>query len=100
MMMRDSLPSLPHHRSVLRAIDWLIAREKHTCLLGPSSPIDPTRMLPTLELMCGDRGPFLAAAVAMVVMRLFSSDRLENCSHGKQTAKCHAESTMCDRPKF
>ena len=40
--------------------------------------------------MCGDRGPFLAAA-AMVVMRLFSSGRLENWSQGKQTAKCHPD---------
>ncbi len=30
-------------------------------------------MLPKLELMCSNRGPFLAAA-AMVVMRLFSSE--------------------------
>ncbi len=34
-------------------------------------PVDLTSMLPKLELMCGDRGPFLV--VAMVVMRLFSS---------------------------
>ncbi len=35
-------------------------------------PVNPMSMLPKLELMCGDRGPFLAA-VAMVVMWLFSS---------------------------
>jgi hypothetical protein len=69
-------------------------------LLGASFPIDPMSMLPKLELMCSDdRGPFLAAA-AMVVMQLFFSDSLENRSQGKQTAKCHAESTVCKRPKI
>jgi hypothetical protein len=53
----------------------------------------------TFELMCGNRGPFLAAA-AMVVMWLFSSDMLENWSQGKQIAKYHAESTVCKRPKI
>jgi hypothetical protein len=99
MTRQDSLPSLPHHRSVLRAIDRIITREKHICLLGPSSPINPTRMLPKMELMCGDRGPFLAAA-AMVVMQLFSSDRLENRSQKKHTAKCHAESTIHKKPNI
>jgi hypothetical protein len=56
-------------------------------------------MLPKLELMCGDRGPFLAGA-AVVVMRLFSLDGLENWGHGKQTAKCHPEFTMCKRPNI
>jgi hypothetical protein len=55
---RDSSPSSLYHQSVLRAIDWLIAREKHICLLGPSSPIDPTHMVLKLDLMCGNRGPF------------------------------------------
>jgi hypothetical protein len=97
MTRRDSLPSSPHHQSILRAIDWLIAREKHSHLLEPSSPIDPTHMLPKLELMCSNRGPFLAVA-AMVVMRLFSSDRLENQSQGKQTAKCLSEFSVRKRP--
>jgi hypothetical protein len=82
MMRQDSLPSLPHHRSVLRAIDWLIAREKYICLLRPSSSINPTHMLSKLELMWGDRGQFLVAAF-MVVMWLLSSNRLENLSQRK-----------------
>jgi hypothetical protein len=61
-------------------------QEKNTRLLGASFPVNPTSMLPKLELMCGNRGPFLAAA-AMVVMQLISSDSLENWSQGKQTAK-------------
>jgi hypothetical protein len=99
MTRRDSSPSLPHHWSILRAIDQLIAREKHIRFLEPSSPINPTCMLPKLELTCGNRGPFLAAA-AMVVMRLFSSDRLDNWSQGKQNTKCHPESTVCKRPNI
>jgi hypothetical protein len=99
MTRQDLLPSLPHHWSNLRAIDWLIAREKHIGLLRLSSPIDLTGMLPKLELMCGNSGPFLAVA-AMVVMWLFSSNRLENWSQGKQTASYHPESTVCKRPKI
>jgi hypothetical protein len=99
MMRQDSSPSLPYHWSILRAIDRLIAREKHIHLLGPLSPIDPTHMLPKLELMFGNRGPFLAAE-AIIVMRLFSSDRLENRSQGKQTAKCHSESAVRKRPNI
>jgi hypothetical protein len=98
MTMQDSSPSSPCHQSVLRAIDPLIAR-KNIRLLGALFPVNPTSMLPNLELMCGDRGPFLAA-VAMVVMRLFSSDSLENGSLGKQSANCHAESTVCKRLKI
>ncbi len=44
MARRDSSPSLLHHRSVLRALDRLIAREKQICLLGALSPINPTHM--------------------------------------------------------
>ena len=43
MARQDSSPSLLHHRSVLRALDRLIAGEMHICLLGASSPIDQTR---------------------------------------------------------
>ncbi len=34
MARQDSSPSSPHHRSILKAIDPLIVREKHICLLG------------------------------------------------------------------
>jgi hypothetical protein len=54
-------------------------------------------MIPKSELMCGNRGTFLAAA-AMIVMQLFSSDRLENWSQGKQTTKRCAESIVHKRP--
>ncbi len=58
MARQDSSPSLPHHRSVLRALDLLIAGEKHICLLGALSPINPMRMRLKLDFICGGRGPF------------------------------------------
>jgi hypothetical protein len=76
MARHDSLPSSSHLWGILRAIDQLIAREKHMGLLGPSSSIDPMRMLPKLDLICGNRAPFLAVA-AMVVMRIFSPTGLK-----------------------
>ena len=54
-------------------IDAPSLQEKKFRLLGASFLINLTSMLPKLELMCGNRGPFLVVA-AMVVMRLFSSN--------------------------
>ena len=64
----DSSPSLPHHQSILRALDRLIAGEKHIQLLGALSPINPTHM--RLKFICGSRGPFpgvMAVDVVLVV---------------------------------
>jgi hypothetical protein len=55
----------------LRALDQLIAREKHICLLGASTPIDQMRHSRILGLSGGARGPFLAAA-AMVMWVLLA----------------------------
>jgi hypothetical protein len=44
----------------------LIAREKYICLLGRSSPIDPTHWRGVSRILCVARGPFLAVA-AMVM---------------------------------
>ncbi len=66
MARRYSSQSSSHHWSILRALDWLIAREKQICLLGALSPINPTRMCLKLDFICGNRGPFLGAT-AMVV---------------------------------
>jgi hypothetical protein len=66
-MMRQRWQSiLPCHRSILRVIDPLIAREKYICLLGELSPINMTRQRGVSGLLCIARGPFLAAA-AMVM---------------------------------
>ena len=62
MARQDSSSSSPHHRSVLRALDWLIAGEKHICLLGASSPIDQTHCSGIFGLLGGARWPFLVAA--------------------------------------
>jgi hypothetical protein len=56
------------HQSILRALDFLIAREKHICLLGGLSSIITTRLQSKLGLVCSARGAFLAEAAAMVVM--------------------------------
>ena len=50
----------------MRVLDWIIAGEKHICLLGALSPIDQTRRGGIFGLLGGARGPFLAAA-AMVM---------------------------------
>ncbi len=71
MARRDSSPSLLHHRSVLRALDWLIAGEKQICLLGALSPINPTHMRLKLDFICGGRGP-LPGVTAMVVVLVVS----------------------------
>jgi hypothetical protein len=68
MARRDSSPSLLHHRSVLRALDRLIAGEKQICLLGALSPINPTHMGLKLDFICGGRGPFPGANAMVVVL--------------------------------
>jgi hypothetical protein len=68
MARRDSSPSLLHHRSVLRALDRLIAEEKQICLLGALSPINPMHMHLKLDIICGGRGPFLGATAMVVVL--------------------------------
>ncbi len=60
--------------SVLRALDWLIAGEKHICLLGASSPIDQTHCSGIFGLLGGARWPFLVA-VAMVMWVLLAVGR-------------------------
>ncbi len=68
MARRDSSPSSLHHRSVLRALDRLIAGEKQIRLLGALTPINPTHMRLKLDFICGGRGPFLGATVMVVVL--------------------------------
>ncbi len=71
MARQDSSPSLLHHRSILRALDRLIAREKQIHLLGALSPINPMHMRLKLDFICGGRGPF-PVATAMVVVLIVS----------------------------
>jgi hypothetical protein len=53
----------------LRALDRLIAGEKHIRLLGASSPINQTRCSRIFGLLGGARGPFqVAAATVMWVL--------------------------------
>jgi hypothetical protein len=68
MARRDSSPSSLHHRSVLRALDRLIAGEKKICLLGALSPINPMHMRLKLDFICGGRGPFPGATAMVVVL--------------------------------
>jgi hypothetical protein len=68
MARRDSSPSSLHHRSVLRALDWLIAGGKQIRLLGALFPINPTHMRLKLNFICGGRGPFLGAMAMVVVL--------------------------------
>ncbi len=55
----------------MRALDWLIAREKHINLLGALSLIDQTHRSKIFGLLGGTRGPFLVAA-AMVIWVLLA----------------------------
>jgi hypothetical protein len=64
----------PRHQSFLRALDQLMAGEKHIRLLGASSPIDQVRRSTIFGLSGGPRGPFLAAA-AMVMRVLLAVGR-------------------------
>ncbi len=86
MARQDSSPSLLHYRSVLWALDRLIAGEKQICLLGALSPINLTHMRLKLDFICGGRGPF-PGATAMVVVLV---GRL-----GK-----HTDSSVRSRPKY
>jgi hypothetical protein len=52
----------------LRALDQLIAGEKHICLLGASSPIDQTRRSGIFGLLGGARGLAAAAMVMWVLL--------------------------------
>ncbi len=61
----------PHHWSILRALDRLMAGEKHICLLGALSPINQTHCSGIFGLSGGTRGPFLVAA-AMVMWVLLA----------------------------
>ncbi len=58
----------------MRALDRLIAGEKHIRLLRASSPIDQTCRSAIFGLLGGARGPFLAAA-AMVMWVLLAVGR-------------------------
>jgi hypothetical protein len=69
MVMNLALPS-----ERLRALDRLIAKKKHTCLLRASSPIDQTRRSGIFGLLGGARGSFLVAA-AMVIWVLLAVGR-------------------------
>jgi hypothetical protein len=75
MVRQDSSPSLLHHRSVLRALDRLIAGEKQIRLLGALSPINPTHLCLKLDFICGGRGPFpgATAMVAVLVVSLWQA---------------------------
>ncbi len=57
----------PWHRSILRAIDSLVARENYTRLLGGLCPIDPMCQIRMIGILCGAREPSCPAAVAMVM---------------------------------
>jgi hypothetical protein len=68
MARQDSSPSLLHCRSVLRALDRLIAGEKQIRLLGALSPINLMHMRLKLDFICGGRGPFRGARAMVVVL--------------------------------
>ncbi len=57
----------PRHQSVLRAIDPLVAIENYIRLLEGLCPIDPTRRIRMIGIVCGAREPSCPAAVAMVM---------------------------------
>ncbi len=59
--------NLPCHRSVLRAIDPLVAGENHISLLRGLCAIDPMRRIRMIGILCGAREPSCPAAVAMVM---------------------------------
>jgi hypothetical protein len=59
--------NLPPHRSILRAIDPLVARENYIRLLGRLCPIDPTCRIRMIGILCGAREPSCPAAAAMVM---------------------------------
>jgi hypothetical protein len=59
--------NLPHHRSVLRAINPLVARENYIHLLRGLCPINPTCWIRMIGILCGAREPSCPAAGAMVM---------------------------------
>ncbi len=60
---------LPRHRSILKALDRLVAGEKHISLLGASSPINQTCRSRIFGHLGGARWPFLVVvAIVMWVM--------------------------------
>jgi hypothetical protein len=59
--------NLPCHRSVLRAIDPLVARENYIRLLGGSCPINPMHPIRMIGILCGAREPSCPAVAAMVM---------------------------------
>jgi hypothetical protein len=59
--------NFPCHRSILRAIDPLVARENYIRLLGESCPIDPMHRIRMIGTLCGAREPSCPGAVAMVM---------------------------------
>jgi hypothetical protein len=63
--------NLPHHRSILRAIDPLVARENYTRLLGGLCPIDTTRPIRMIGILRGARQPSCPMAAAMVMGGVF-----------------------------
>jgi hypothetical protein len=71
MARQDSSPSSPHHQSILRALDWLIAGEKEICLLRALSPINLTHMRLKLDFICNGRGPFPGGTAMVVVLVVF-----------------------------
>ncbi len=60
----------------MRALDRLIAGEKHFRLLGASSPIDQMRRSGIFGLLGGARGPFLAAAAMVMKTSFFASGQI------------------------
>jgi hypothetical protein len=68
MVRQDSSPSSLPHRSILRALDCLIAGEKQICLLKALSPINPMHMRLKLDFICDGRGPFPGASAMVVVL--------------------------------
>ena len=51
----------------------LVAGKMHIRLIGPSYPIDPTQRIGISDNICGARGPFPAAAAAMLMGMLSSA---------------------------
>jgi hypothetical protein len=68
MARQDSSSSSLHHRSILNALDWLIAGEKQIRLLRALSLINPMHMRLKFDFICGGRGPFLGATAMVVVL--------------------------------
>jgi hypothetical protein len=59
--------NLPHHRSILRAIDPLVARENYIRLLRGLCPINPMHRIRMIGILCDAKEPSCTAAAAMVM---------------------------------